>query len=81
MTTTAIKSNIYKALENIEDPKFLKAVFEIVSTKVESNEFYELTDEQKAMLDAREKEYKQAKGKSYSWEETKKIIRNKKLNK
>lgn len=30
MTTKAIKSNIYKALENIEDAKFLKAVFEIV---------------------------------------------------
>ena len=78
MTTTAIKSNIYKALENIEDAKFLKAVFEIVSTKAESVDFYELTDEQKKILDERDKEYKQGKGKSYSWEETKKMIRNKK---
>ena len=78
MTTTALKSNINKALENIDDAKFLKAVFEIVSSKVESHEFYELTKEQKAMLDEREKEYKQGKGSNYTWEETKKIIRNKK---
>ncbi|MES2138387.1 MAG: hypothetical protein V4511_01675 [Bacteroidota bacterium] len=78
MTTKAIKSNIYKALENIEDPKFLKAVFEIISAKAESNYLYELTEEQKAMLDEREKEYSQGKGKNYSWEESKKIIRSKK---
>ncbi len=78
MTTIAIKNNIYKALENIEDPKFLKAVYEIVSSKADSTDFYELTDEQKAILDERDLEYKQGKGKYHSWEEAKKIIRSKK---
>ncbi len=78
MTSLAIKNNIYKALENIDDPKFLKAVYEIVSSKAESNDFYELTEEQKGILDERDLEYKQGKGKYYSWEEAKKVIRNKK---
>ena len=78
MTTKTIKSNIYKALENIDDFKFLKAVFEIVSAKVDTTQMYELTKEQKAILDEREKEYAQGKGKSYSWEAAKKIIRAKK---
>jgi len=69
MTTVALKNNINKALESIEDAKFLKAVFEIVSSKVDNNKQYELTDEQKAMLDERDLEYKQGKGKNYSWEE------------
>ncbi len=78
MTTKAIKGNIYKALESIEDSKFLMAVFEIVSSKAENNYLHELTEEQKAILDDREKEYSQGKGKNYSWEDAKKIIRNKK---
>lgn len=78
MTTKTIKSNIYKALENIDDPRFLKAVFEIVSAKADSSQLYELTEEQKAILDEREKEYAQGKGKNYSWEAAKKIIRTKK---
>jgi len=77
MTTKIIKGNIYKALENIEDQKFLKAVFEIVSAKAESSNLYGLTEEQKIILDEREKEYSQGKGKSYPWEDVKKIIRSK----
>lgn len=78
MTTTSLRNNIYKALENIDDSKFLKAVFEIVSEKAASSHFFELSDSQKAMLDEREKEYKQGKGKNFTWQEAKKMIRSKK---
>lgn len=79
MTTKTIKSNIYKALENIDDSKFLKAVFEIVSAKADIGKSFELTEEQKAILEEREKEYLQGKGKNYSWEAAKKITRTKKI--
>lgn len=78
MTSSAIRNNIYKALENIDDSKFLKAVFEIVSEKAESSHFFELNDKQKALLDEREQEYIQGKGKNFNWQEAKKMIRGKK---
>ncbi|OFY85670.1 MAG: hypothetical protein A3F72_12005 [Bacteroidetes bacterium RIFCSPLOWO2_12_FULL_35_15] len=78
MTTKKIKSNIYKALENIDDSKFLKAVFEIVSAKAEIVQSFEISEEQKAILEEREKEYSHGKGKNYTWEAAKKIIRTKK---
>jgi phosphoribosylanthranilate isomerase len=37
-----------------------------------------LSEGQKAMLDEREKEYKQGKGKNFTWQEAKKMIRGKK---
>ncbi len=40
MTTTSLRNNIYKALENIDDSKFLNAVFEIVSEKAASSHFF-----------------------------------------
>lgn len=78
MTSKTIKINILKVLENIDDPKFLKAVFEIVSAKANKEHKYELTEEQQQMLEEREAEYLQGKGKSYSWKEVKKGIRSKK---
>ncbi len=78
MTTTTIKKNISKALEDIEDAKFLKAIYDIITTKSSEPDSFELSDEQKAILDESEKEYHQGKGKNYTWNEVKKIIRNKK---
>lgn len=79
MTTTSLRNNIYKALENIDDSKFLNAVFEIVSEKAASSHFFWVEWQSKAMLDEREKEYKQGKGKNFTWQEAKKMIRSKKV--
>lgn len=73
MTTSALKKQIHKVVDNIEDTSFLKAVYSILNEKSNEKEF-SLSAEQKAMLDEREKLHKNGKSKSYSVKEVKKYL-------
>ena len=68
MTASALKKQIHKAVDNIEDGSFLKAVYSILNEKSHEKEFV-LSEEQKTMLDKREKLHKIGKSKSYTIEE------------
>ena len=80
MTTTSIKKEIHKAVDSIDDGTFLKAVYTILWKKIKADPF-ELTPTHKAMLDSREQKHSNGESKSYTWNETKKIIRTRNKSK
>lgn len=79
MTALALKEQLHKAIDNIEDKTFLQAVYTIINEKSNSKEF-ELSASQKRELDKRMKAHKSGKSKSYSWESIKKELRVKTNN-
>jgi hypothetical protein len=78
MSVTEIKKHLYKAIEEIDDEAFLQAVYTIVSSKMEHRQEYELTDEQLQILEDRKEKYMRGEGKSYTWDEVKDRIKNRK---
>jgi hypothetical protein len=78
MSVTEIKKHLYKAIEEIDDEAFLQAVYTIVSSKMEHGREYELTDEQLSILEDRREKYMRDEGKSYTWDEVKDRIKNRK---
>lgn len=68
MKTIAIKKEMHKAIDVIEDPDFLQAVYLILNEKSKDYEF-ELTEEEKKELDHLKKEHKAGKSKSYTMDE------------
>ena len=71
MTTTNLKENINKVINDINDKKFLEAVYTIVANRAEELNF-ELTPVMKDQLDARKESHKKGNSKSYSWQNVKK---------
>ena len=76
MTTAALKKEIKKAIENIEDSRVLEAVY-VLLNKNTQNDHYQLSDEDIAIIEEREAEYKSGKAKLYTVAEVrKKILKN-----
>lgn len=76
MTTAILKSEITKALDNIQDKSFLEAIYTIINTRSETYD-YELNDADKKVLDERKKLYQSGKAKTYSMNEVrKKVLKN-----
>ena len=76
MTTATVKKELHKAIENIDDTSFLKAVFKIVNEKSKAID-YELSDEQWQEIERRRELHKTGKSKSFSWLEAKTILAKK----
>jgi hypothetical protein len=74
MTSAALKKELHKAIDHIEDESFLKAVFTIVNEK--KNQFDLSAQEWKEVENIR-KQHKSGKSKSYSWEEVKTYAKGK----
>lgn len=77
MTTSVLKKKLTKAIDNIEDADFLKALHTIVSSKTEETAFG-LSATQKKELDRRMADHKAGRSKSYSWDEVKKSLLSRK---
>ncbi len=75
MTATTLKKELIKAIDNISDAGFLQAVYTIVNEKSREEE-YDLSPEQWAEIERRRKNYISGKSKTYTWEETKKMMRS-----
>ena len=73
MTVAALKKEISRAIININDAEFLKAVFAIIHDKSNEQNF-EFSDELKKILDERKKNHRQGKSKSMSLSEVRKKI-------
>jgi putative addiction module component (TIGR02574 family) len=78
MTTVNLKKNIHKAVDKIDDAELLQAVYTILEREIGNLEEYELTAAQKKELDRRLANHKSGKSKSYSWEEVKASLLNRK---
>ena len=76
MTTAALKKEIKKVIENIDDNRVLEAVFVLLNNNVQ-NDNYILSDEDMAVIEEGEAEYKSGKTKTYTAAEVrKKILKN-----
>ena len=71
MTTSFLKKKLTRAINDIDDAEFLKALHTIVQSKNDES-VYELTPAQKKELDRRRANHLNGKSKSYSWAEVKK---------
>jgi hypothetical protein len=76
MTTKGIREVIHKAVDDINDPEFLKAIYTILTEKL-INYKYNLSPEQEEEIDKRIIAHKSGKSKSYNWPQAKKIIESK----
>jgi hypothetical protein len=70
MKSNTLKKEMVKAIENIDDQKFLEAVYLILNEKSRELRF-ELSESEKKELDKLDKLHKKGKSKSYSFEEVK----------
>jgi hypothetical protein len=74
MTANTLRKELHKAIDNIDDPSFLKAVFTIVNEKKFE---HDLSPDQWQEVEEVQKLHKSGKGKNYSWEEVKKHAQSK----
>ena len=74
MTTTLIKKELTKAINEIDDSDFLKALHTIVNSKKEEEAIHQLSPAQQKELDRRRVRHKSGQSKSYSWAEVKKLL-------
>jgi putative addiction module component (TIGR02574 family) len=72
MTNVQMRNKLHRFIDSAEEKK-LKAIYVMVEDDIEAPSL--LTDDQKAELDKRLKEYHQGKGKNYTWSEAVKKIR------
>ncbi len=77
MTATAIRKKLINYLESADEKK-VKAVYTIFEDEInESSEFF-LTKDQLDILNKERENHLKGKSKSYTWDQTKEIIRSKK---
>jgi hypothetical protein len=74
MSTTSLKKELHKAIDEMPDSVFLEAINSLFRQyKKNSNSIeFELSDEDKAILDEQKKLHKAGKSKSYSLSEVRK---------
>lgn len=73
MSTESLKLQLIERLLRTKDEGLLKKVADLFRT--EKSEDDDLTDEHYNIVKERYEEYKRGEGKSYTWEETKAMIR------
>ena len=76
MTTSNLKKNIYKAIEQINDVDYLNSLYHIIAGRIIESD-YPLTKEQLKILKERETKYLSGKSKTFTWEEVKNNARKK----
>lgn len=73
MTTAILKSEITKALSNINDKSFLEALYKLVNHEAEKFE-YELSEEDWKVIESRKRDYKAGKVKGLTPAQVRKQI-------
>src|SRR5690554_2875653 len=75
MSTESLKLQLIERLLRTQDEGLLKKVADLFRSEKVVEEEDELTDEHYNIVKERYEEYKRGEGKSYTWEETKAMIR------
>lgn len=73
MSQTALKKEIHKAIDNIDDDQLLEAIYTILNSRAYNSSF-ELTDEDIRVIEERRSAYKAGKTRMLSPSEVKKKI-------
>jgi hypothetical protein len=76
MTKTALKKELHKAIDNIDDNSILEAVYTILNSRASSSSF-ELSDEDWRIIEERKSLYEAGKLKTLSLTEFKKKVKKK----
>ena len=76
MTTTAIRKKLITYIADADDKK-VKGLYMLVEDDISKKTKFSLSAAQLKMLDAEKEKHINGKSKSYSWPETKDIIRGK----
>ncbi len=74
--SSGLRNNLHQAIDQINDPGFLQAVYTIITDKL-AHPTHILTADQEAELDRRILAHKQGLSKSYTWQEVKSKLSNK----
>ena len=74
MTTTALKKEIYNAIDNTKDNEILEAVYTILKRTVIEDEPIDLSASQKKELDKRLTDHKSGRLKYFTIDEVKKAV-------
>ena len=77
MTTLALKKNLHKFIDEINDEDYLKSIYTILSDKF-SDPAFEYSDDLKKLLTERKQKHERGEGKLYTWTEAKRKILRKK---
>ena len=77
MTVATIRKKLKTYVDDVDDEK-VKALYTLLEGDIEENSSFVLTKEHLSILDEEHALHVSGKTKSYSWEDTKKIIRGKK---
>ncbi len=75
MSTESLKLQLIERLLHTQDESLLKKIASLFKKEAEVDE-ESLTDEQYNIVQEREEAYKRGEGNSYTWEETKTLIRS-----
>lgn len=76
MTIAAIRERLKTYVDDIDDKK-VKALYTLLESDIEDNTSFVLSEEELKILDKEHALHISGKTKSYTWEETKEIIRGK----
>jgi len=76
MTTSAIRKKLMTYIADADEKK-VKGMYMIFEEDIERKEEFKLTDEHIKILDDERERHLSGKSKSYSWNESKQIIRGK----
>lgn len=77
MTTAAIREKLKTYVDDVDDKK-VKALYTLLRDEIEERKSFSFTKEQLSILEKEHALHIAGKSKSYSWEETKAIVRGKK---
>ena len=77
MTTSALRKNLHKFIDEINDEDYLKSIYTILSDKFSEPDI-EYNADLKKLLDERKEKHQRGEGKTYTWPEMKKKILRKK---
>jgi len=77
MTTSVLRKNLHKFIDEINDTDYLKSIYTILSDKF-AEPTIEYNDKLKNTLDERKEKHERNEGKLYSWPDAKRKILRKK---
>ena len=76
MNTATIRQRLHGYLETADEKK-VKAIYTMLEDEINQQHGFVLSEEQIALLDEERAKHVGGTSKSYSWDEAKKVIRNK----
>lgn len=79
MTTASMREHLIAYLQNADEKK-IKGLYSLLEDNIKNSSVLELSNEELIFLNKEREKHLSGKSKSYSWEETKELIRKRKAS-